>query len=201
MGRCGGSSVSECRMPRGATPRLLKARRWTRLSRAQPKRGFMVLANRRLRSAAILRPRAHEKGRRAMNNLDKVMLSAEKLQALVDRAKEAAVNVRDARDKARIAVEQFAEQAHKQAAAQAEKLQQEAASTDAHVSKSWHEVQKEWKAHLETTRQKIDDRKATLDAEDAEASAVEAEDDAFYALDYAYGTIADAESAALEAIA
>jgi len=27
------------------------------------------------------------------------------------------------------------------------------------------------------------------------------EDDAFYALDYAYGTIADAESAALEAIA
>ena len=77
----------------------------------------------------------------------------------------------------------------------------EAASTEAHVSKSWHEVQREWDAHLPTMRQKIDARKTTLDAEDAEAGAEDAENDAFYALDYAYGTIADAESAVLEAIA
>lgn len=135
-----------------------------------------------------------------MSVMDEVMMSAEKLQKLVDRANEAKVRVAEARDKARVEVEQFAEEAHKQAAAQAEQLQKEGAS-GAHVSKSWHEVQREWDAHLKSMRQKIDARMETLDADDAEALAEGAEDDAFYALDYAYGTIVDAESAVLEAIA
>jgi aryl-alcohol dehydrogenase-like predicted oxidoreductase len=89
------------------------------------------------------------------------------------------------RTKAKSEVERSAEEARTKAQAQADKLGETASASEAHISSSWNDLQKQWTAHIEKCRD-IDAMKEQVDAKKAEIRADDAEDDALFVIDYAY---------------
>jgi hypothetical protein len=128
------------------------------------------------------------------------MSASDKLAKLAERAEQAEEHATAARSKAKAEVEQSADEARANAQAQADKLRQTADATEAHVSTSWNDLQKQWTAHIAKMREDIDAKKAKLGSDMAETRAEDAEDDALFAIDYAYATIEEAEYAVLDAI-
>jgi hypothetical protein len=70
----------------------------------------------------------------------------------------------------------------------------------AHVSKSWSDLQKSWSEHVAKMHRDTDAKKAERNAKKAERRAEDAEGDTLFAIDYAYGTVEEAEYAVLDAI-
>ena len=135
-----------------------------------------------------------------MTTSEKLMDASQKLAKLSERAKEAEDNASAAQNQAKADVEKSANEARARAEAHAEELHQSAAATGAQISASWNDMQKSWSNHMAQVRQGIDDKKGQLDARRAETRADDAEADALFAIDYAYGTVEEAEYAVLDAI-
>jgi hypothetical protein len=135
-----------------------------------------------------------------MTTSEKLMDASQKLAKLSERAKEAEDHASAAQTQAKADVEKSANEARARAEAHAEELHQSAAATGAQISASWNDLQKSWGNHMAQVRQGIDDKKGQLDARRAETRADDAEADALFAIDYAYGTVEEAEYAVLDAI-
>jgi hypothetical protein len=135
-----------------------------------------------------------------MTTSEKLMDASQKLAKLSERAKEAEDHASAAQNQAKADVEKSANEARARAEAHAEELHQSAADTGARISASWTDLQKSWGNHMAQVRQGIDDKKGQLDARRAETRADDAEADALFAIDYAYGTVEEAEYAVLDAI-
>jgi hypothetical protein len=135
-----------------------------------------------------------------MTTSEKLMDASQKLAKLSERAKEAEDNASAAQNQAKADVERSANEARARAEAHAEELHQSAAATGAQISASWNDMQKSWSNHMAQVRRGIDDKKGQLDARRAETRADDAEADALFAIDYAYGTVEEAEYAVLDAI-
>ena len=131
---------------------------------------------------------------------NKLMSASDKLAKLAERAELAEEHATEARNKTKGEVERSAEDVRVKAQARAEKLHETAAQSEAHLSASWNDLQKQWGAHIIKIRQDIDTKKTKIDAKRAENRAEDAEDDALFAIDYAYATIEEAEYAVLDAI-
>jgi hypothetical protein len=135
-----------------------------------------------------------------MTTSEKLMDASQKLAKLSERAKEAEDNASAAQNQAKADVEKSANEARARAEAHAEELHQSAAATGAQISASWNDMQKSWSNHMAQVRRGIDDKKGQLDVRRAETRADDAEADALFAIDYAYGTVEEAEYAVLDAI-
>jgi len=135
-----------------------------------------------------------------MTTSEKLMDASQKLAKLSERAKEAEDHASAAQNQAKADVERSANEARARAEAHAEELHQSAAATGAQLSASWNDMQKSWSNHMAQVRRGIDDKKGQLDARRAETRADDAEADALFAIDYAYGTVEEAEYAVLDAI-
>jgi hypothetical protein len=135
-----------------------------------------------------------------MTTSEKLMDASQKLAKLSERAKEAEDHASAAQNQAKADVEKSANEARARAEAHAEELHQSAAATGAQISASWNDMQKSWSNHMAQVRRGIDDKKGQLDARRAETRADDAEADALFAIDYAYGTVEEAEYAVLDAI-
>ena len=135
-----------------------------------------------------------------MTTSEKLMDASQKLAKLSERAKEAEDHASAAQNQAKADVEKSANEARARAEAHAEELHQSAAATGAQISASWNDLQKSWSNHMAQVRQGIDDKKGQRDARRAETRADDAEADALFAIDYAYGTVEEAEYAVLDAI-
>jgi hypothetical protein len=135
-----------------------------------------------------------------MTTSEKLMDASQKLAKLSERAKEAEDHASAAQNQAKADVEKSANEARARAEAHAEELHQSAAATGAQISASWNDMQKSWSNHMAQVRHGIDDKKGQLDARRAETRADDAEADALFAIDYAYGTVEEAEYAVLDAI-
>jgi hypothetical protein len=135
-----------------------------------------------------------------MTTSEKLMDASQKLAKLSERAKEAEDHASAAQNQAKADVERSANEARARAEAHAEELHQSAAATGAQISASWNDMQKSWSNHMAQVRRGIDDKKGQLDARRAETRADDAEADALFAIDYAYGTVEEAEYAVLDAI-
>ena len=133
-----------------------------------------------------------------MTTSEKLMDASQELAKLSERAKEAEDHASAARNQAKADVEKSADEARARAEAHAEELQRTA--TGAHISASWNDMQKSWSDHMAQVRQSIEDKKGQRDARRAEARADDVEADALFAIDYAYGTVEEAEYAVLDAI-
>jgi hypothetical protein len=135
-----------------------------------------------------------------MTTSEKLMDASQKLAKLSERAKEAEDHASAAQNQAKADVEKSANEARARAEAHAEELHQSAAATGAQISASWTDLQKSWSNHMAQVRQGIDEKKGQRDARRAETRADDAEADALFAIDYAYGTVEEAEYAVLDAI-
>ena len=135
-----------------------------------------------------------------MTTSEKLMDASQKLAKLSERAKETEDHASAAQNQAKADVEKSANEARARAEAHAEELHQSAAATGAQISASWNDMQKSWSNHMAQVRRGIDDKKDQLDARRAETRADDAEADALFAIDYAYGTVEEAEYAVLDAI-
>jgi hypothetical protein len=135
-----------------------------------------------------------------MTTSEKLMDASQKLAKLSERAKEAEDHASAAQNQAKADVEKSANEARARAEAHAEELHQSAVATGAQISSSWNDLQKSWGNHMAQVRQGIDEKKGQLDARRAETRADDAEADALFAIDYAYGTVEEAEYAVLDAI-
>ena len=135
-----------------------------------------------------------------MTTSEKLMDASQRLAKLSERAKEAEDHASAAQNQAKADVEKSANEARARAEAHAEELHQSAAATGAQISASWNDMQKSWSNHMAQVRRGIDDKKGQLDARRAETRADDAEADALFAIDYAYGTVEEAEYAVLDAI-
>jgi hypothetical protein len=125
---------------------------------------------------------------------------ADRMSKLSERAKTAEEHAAAARTQAKADLERSANEARAKAQAQADRLHDTANATEARISASWSDLQTTWGEHLAKVRQNIDDKKAEIDAKQALRRADAAEEDALFAIDYAYGTIEEAEYAVLDAI-
>ena len=68
------------------------------------------------------------------------------------------------------------------------------------AERQWHEVQRDWNAHVKRIRDRIDAKKDELDAKVAEHDAEWAEADALDAVDFASAAIEEAQYAVLDAV-
>jgi hypothetical protein len=125
--------------------------------------------------------------------------SDKRIDALADRAQEAADHVHAASTKTREKLESQVGEARAAADKTTQELNTKVAESRSEASERWTEMRKGWNDHIAKVRGKIEADKHEFDVDDANARARLAEEDALFAIDFAYTAIEDAEWATLEA--
>jgi hypothetical protein len=128
------------------------------------------------------------------------MALSDQLTKLAAKAKEAEDRAAAAKTKAKAELESDVKQARESAQAQADQLAKSAESDKGSLSAWWRDMQRSWHQHIDAIRRHVEERRAAHDVDAAQRHADSAEEDAAFAIDYAYGTIEEAEYAVLDAI-
>jgi hypothetical protein len=126
--------------------------------------------------------------------------ASDKFAELSERAREAGKRVAAAQDEARAEVERHATEARAASKAHADKVRESAGTGQAHVSKSWKDVQTSWSQHIDKVNENLAASKRGFDITLAVNDAEDAEGDAMTAIDFASGAIEEAEASVLHAI-
>src|SRR5271157_680379 len=125
--------------------------------------------------------------------------ASEALAKLSARAKEAETRAKAARAETKADLERDVSAARASSQAQAEKLREKADANKGRISAGWAHVQRTWSEHIAKIRADIQSKKTEHGADKAEKHAEHAEQDALFAIEYAYGSIEEAEYAVLYA--
>ena len=123
--------------------------------------------------------------------------SFEKLKKQVDDA-ERAISAAVTEDEAKVGAK--LDQARSSAEDRAAELRARTQEASDKAEDHWHEIQRDWDAHIQRTRQRLDQTRSEIDATVALNDAEEAEADAMDAIDFASAAIGEAEYAVLDAL-